>query len=89
MITDGKANGNVDVKPEAAKWKAAVDHIYALGFDQAEVAGENEVMQICITGCAKIIRNCFTERKICLKVTQHYEIWIRVPQLVILEARIY
>ena len=36
----------------------------------------------------KIIRNCFMERKLYLKVTQHYEILTRVPQLVMLEARI-
>ena len=35
----------------------------------------------------KIIRNYFMERKLYSKVTQHYEIWTRVPQLVILEAR--
>ena len=36
----------------------------------------------------KIIRNCFMERKLYLKVTQHHEILTRVPQLVMLEARI-
>ena len=36
----------------------------------------------------KIIRTCSIEWKPCLEVTQHYEIWARIPQLVILEARI-
>ena len=37
---------------------------------------------------SKIIRTCSIERKPYLEVTQQYEIWARVPQLVILEARI-
>merc|ERR1712168_11451 len=36
VITDGKANGPVDVAEAAAKWKDAVDHIYALGFGDAD-----------------------------------------------------
>ena len=36
----------------------------------------------------KIIQTCSIERKPFIEVPQHYEIWARVPQLVILEARI-
>jgi len=39
VITDGKANGPLDVAEEAAKWKGIVDHIYALGFGTADKEG--------------------------------------------------
>ena len=42
MITDGKANGPVDVAEAAAKWKDAVDHIYALGFGDADKEGQKK-----------------------------------------------
>jgi len=43
VITDGKANGHVDVKPAAAKWKDAVDHIYALGFAEIDKDGLGQI----------------------------------------------
>ena len=36
----------------------------------------------------KNIRNCFMETELYLQVTQHYKIRTRVPQCVILEAKI-
>ena len=40
VITDGQANGALDVKTEAQKWKDRVDYVYALGFGDVNVEGQ-------------------------------------------------